>query len=192
MDDEKILYQFEIPYPWKKLIRGLFLLTIFIMACILPIFAIQDYYSGRLFTTASVIGFPLIILIAFGLYLAMRYILIHGDKIKTPIRVTVTPEKVYWEKARGKLKFYLYAVKDLHILVNDKKAMIDVNYREMIGTSQGWRLQFRRADEFSSNEDFHRFVKETFPRLKEVVKRRITELNPDVTIIEEDKRRKYT
>ena len=190
--DREVKYRFVISYPWKKMLRNVDLSVIVIVFLVL---AYDTYYYFYLYPQYNKTSWITDILLGVGigicLILLFRYVSIKLDKIKAPIEVMVTEDKVYWVKGSKKLEMYLTNIKDAYIFVNDKKAMIDVNYREMVGTSQGWRLQFRRRDEFSSNEEYQRFVREVFPKLKEVVKTQMTKLNPGVEIRDEDRRRKY-
>ena len=110
--------------------RGGYLLT-------LPLYILSIFFGWYTYiyrkNPPQFIDFWEIVLMSFailtGINLLMRYALIHGDKIKTPIKVTVTPENVYWEKGRAKYEFYLTGIRDVKIEIDDKKAMIDVNYR---------------------------------------------------------------
>ena len=185
MDDEDVLYRFTLPYPWKRTLNGIYWITfgMFIISIALSwhAFVYTEHPPHWTSFYLSIFSFALILT---GIALLMRYALIHGDKIKAPIKVTVTQENAYWEKGRARFEFYLTGIRDVKIEVDDKKAMIDVNYIEPMGSSQGWRIKFRRKDEFSRNEDYHNFVKETFPEFANVVKERIRQLNPDVKIKE--------
>ena len=192
MDDEDVLYRFTLPYPWKRTLNGIYWITfgmfIIYIALSWHAFVYTEHPSHWTSFYLSIFSFVLILT---GIALLMRYVLIHGDKIKAPIEVTVTSERVYWEKGRSNLEFYLTGISDVKIEVDDKKAMIDVNYIEPVGSSQGWRLKFRRKDEFSSNKDYYNFVKETFPEFAKVVRERVRQLNSNIIIKVEDRRKKY-
>ena len=192
MLDKDVLFKFKLRYPWKKTLMGGDAITIslFLLAFFLSWYSFI-YRSNPPKYDWFWLSFVSYVLILVGLDLAMRYILIHGDKIKAPIEVWVTEEGWGFRKGMRSREFGFRNIARVRHIMNDEKVMIDVDYREKVGTEIGWRMAFRRKDEFASNEDYHKFVKEKWIHMAKFVIERIKYYNPDVEIIEEDRRRKY-
>jgi|GEM_PF-1801758 len=191
MDDEKILYQFEIPYPWKKLIRGGFLVTspIFFLSIVFGWYQfIFKPPSPDYFVAALIVALTGVLYI--GLNLLMRYALIHADKIKEPIKVWATPYEVHFRKGNIKKDFSIEYLKTARVALTDKIVMLETNYEKDEDWKKGWKVAFKRNNELQDT-DYREFINETFLPFTEIVIDRLKEINPDIRITRTDERRKY-
>jgi len=187
---EKILYQFTLPYPWKKTLLGIYLITIGVYASLSVIFVYQDIQSGNIFKASFIAGYLILGLIMFGIAMAMRYILIHLDKIKAPIEVWVDEYEVHFRKGRAKMDFSMEGLKSVRVVLDDKMVMLETNYEKDEDWEKGWKVAFKRKNELEL-VDYKEFIERTFLPFTEVIIRRLKELNPGIKVVKEDRRKKY-
>ena len=192
MNEGKVIYEMTLPYPWKKLLRGGYLLTspLIILSII---FSWYEFIHKR--QPPQMLDFYELVIISVlvivGLNILMRYLLIHGDKIKEPIRYKITNNIVTSYRGSYLIRENpLYGIREVKIVVNDKKALIDVTYTEPRGTELGWIIQFIANSTFEKREDYKAFLRDKFPEFKKILLERIRELNPNVKITEIDERKK--
>ena len=188
----KVLYSMKIPYPWKKTVYTPWFLTLPIFIILFVFTTYEYFYVHTEWNKVNwILGSIFIFSLYFGLNGLMRYILIHGDKIKAPIEVMVKEISIVWKKGPRRQEFALAPIKDITFLLTDRKVKIDANYSEKVGTLLGWMMQFRVHSELNDYEDYRKFLKEIYPEFKRVLIEQIKKLNPNVEIKEEDRRKKY-
>ena len=190
MEDEKILYRFTLPYPWKKTLGGIKWITIGILIVLLPIFIYQDWKRGALASIFNILGYVVLILIMMGIYFLMRYVLIHGDKIKAPIEVWITPEGYHYRKGNYHTVWRFDNIKRVKVVMDDNKLLIITDYKEKEGTMIGWQTGFKRKNELA-DIDYRKFIEERWKPLMRLILNRIKQYNPDVEIEIVDRRKKY-
>ena len=191
MNTEKsVLYKLELKYPWRKLLRGIYILTVatwFLMFAI-PAWAYYVWHSVS--TTFFINSIILLTVLYLVLTYIMRYLLIHVDKIQAPIKVKVTPEMVYYEKGRYKKEFCMDGLKTAKIYIDDKIAYIETNYEKDSEWYKGWRLGFKRKNELA-NVNYKEFINNTFLPMVDIIVERLKDLNPQIKIDMYDNRRRY-
>jgi len=187
----RTLYELTLEYPWKSLLRGIYGLAVLSVIMVIAIPAWAYFVNHSATRTEFVNAVIIVVSIAFVLTLVMRYLLIHGDKIKEPIRYKIANNIVTSYRGSYLIRENpLYGIREVKIVVNDKKALIDVTYTEPRGTELGWIIQFIANSTFEKREDYKAFLRDKFPEFKKILLERIRELNPDVKITEIDERRK--
>ena len=192
MNTEKsVLYKLELKYPWRKLLRGIYILTVatwFLMFAI-PAWAYYVWHSVS--TTFFINSIILLTVLYLVLTYIMRYLLIHVDKIQAPIKVSIKEDVIRWEKGERGIEFPLAPISKLQFLITDKMMRVSADLKERVpGVGVWWRFSFRVHNEFDKKDDYRRFLEEIYPEFKEKLSERVKYLNPNVKIIEKDERRK--
>ena len=189
--ENEVLYQFEIPYPWKRTLNGIYWITfgMFLVSIFLSwhAFVYTEHPPHWTSFYLSIFSFALILT---GLALVMRYLLIHADKIKTPIRVWLTPYEIHFRKGRIKMDFSMQGLKSVRLILNDKIVMLETNYEKDEDWKKGWKVAFKRKNELAET-DYRKFIEKTFLPFAELVIKRLKELNPEINVVKEDRRKRY-
>ncbi len=184
-DIGKPVIQFKIPYPWKYLLAGLFWRStatlIGFTVLFFFIFGISYYFW------LGVTGF---FILAYGIYFLFKYIEIKYDKIKSPIEITITDTHMIYKKGDALYTPSFENIKRVDTVLDDKELRMKCTLEEPEEDATACQFRFRRKDELGE-VDYKEFAEKTFiPSAKYMIKR-IKELNPDVVVTWEDKRKKY-
>lgn len=182
----KPVYHFVIPYPWKSLLAGLFWMS---TASLFGFSVLLYLVFGP--TYGFLKGFVGLFILAYGIYFLFRYIELKYDKIQTPIEITITD--TMWQYKKGELIYNksFTPVKNIRVTLDDKQLEMWTDLEEADDEGDiAWRFAFRRKDELGE-VDYREFAEKTYiPAAKYMIKR-IKELNPDVKVTWEDRRKKY-
>jgi len=188
---DKVLYQFTLPYPWKKTLLGIYVITIGVYILIILLawntfIRLKNPPHWYSFWSSLVeIG---VILLIIGL--VMRYVLIHLDKIKAPIEVWITEDGYHYRKGNYHTIWRFDNIKRVKVIMDDKKLLIITDYREKIGTQIGWQTGFKRKNELA-DIDYREFIEKRWMPMMKIILDKIKEYSPGVEVIIEDRRRKY-
>jgi len=190
-NDTKVLFKFTLPYPWKKLLNGLSIVS---LPVVIILFIFITYYYFYLHPNSDKIGWVISTILIFSIYIAIdvaqRYVLIHLDKIKAPIEVWADEYEVHFKKGRAKMDFSMEGLKSVRVVLDDKMVMLETNYEKDSDWEKGWKVAFKRNNELEL-VDYKEFIEKTFLPFTEVVIRRLKELNPGIRVVKEDRRKKY-
>ena len=185
----KPVYHFVIPYPWKRFLRGVDAIGIgtIMIYTIVYLYLIFKHGKAAINPAEDIFIYSVLFLV----YFIMRYIPVKYDKIKSPIEITITD--TMWQYKKGELIYNksFTPVKNIRVTLDDKQLEMWTDLEEADEDGDiAWRFAFRRKDELGEL-DYREFTEKTYiPAAKYMIKR-IKELNPDVKVTWEDRRKKY-
>ena len=189
--ENKVIYKFKVEYDWQGTVRGFFWLNIGVATfgtILYTLLSLMGKVSTLEEDPVGFIGFLVFVWAFFiGLSFLLKHLYLKDPNVKPPIEVTVYEDKVHVKKGEIEFDQRFWDLVKLVIKMNDNKVAI-YGYADRWTR---WQFGFRRTVEFHSNEEFHRFIKETFIPIKEYIKKRVKEMNPGIEIVETDKRKKY-
>ena len=89
------------------------------------------------------------------------------------------------------MEFSMVGLKSVREIITDKIAMIETNYERDEDWEKGWKVEFKRENLDEKIISYKDFIAQRFEPFADVVIKRLKELNPNINVVKEDKRKRY-
>lgn len=183
------IIHFIIPYPWKRVLRGIDAIGIGMIGgyTILYLYLIFTHGKSAIDPAEDIFIYS----VFFFVYFIMRYVPVKFDKIKSPIGITITDRYMQFKKDRLVYNKSFTPVKAVRVTLDDKQLEMRCDLMEPDEDKAiAWRFAFRRKDELAEL-DYREFAEKTYIPAAKYMIGRIKELNPGVEVAWKDKRKRY-